>query len=207
MSGYMAERRVWNTLRESISHEAQQEYELAASTLIERYNTTLFENRFIAGGGVEMLTYALLRSVGIGCHAYSDQATGGDLMLPTGQKISIKGSFKGGPQSIKLMNKMGSGKREWETATLFVVSGVGIVYGDPDMVDDAHIKDVSDGLQLHRRGLVALISDPVNLIRMDISCKPGSELTGASLKASNSITVGILQEMQSTVLLPELPKP
>ena len=204
MSKYMAERRVWNSLRKNISHEAQQEYELAASTLIERYNTTLYENRFIAGGGVEMLTYALLRSVGIGCHDYADQATGGDLMLPTGQKISIKGVFQGGPQNVKLMNKMGGGKRAWKTATLFVVSEVGIVYGDPDIVDEADVKDVSDGLQLHKRGLIALISKSANLIPMDISKKPGSELTGSSLKASNSITVGILQEMQSTILLPEI---
>ena len=123
-------------------------------------------------------------------------------MLPTGEKISIKGVFQGEAQNVKLMNKMGGENRAWETATLFVVSEVGIVYGDPDMVDNAYIRDVSDGLQLHKRGLVALMSNPSNLIPMDISRKPGSELTRSSLKASNSITIGILKEMQATILLP-----
>ena len=99
------------------------------------------------------------------------------------------------------MNKMGSGKREWQTATLFIVSEVGIVYGDPDMVDHEDVKDVSDALELQKRGLVALISNPDNVLKMDILRKPGSELTGSSHKASTSVVRDILSEMQSKTLL------
>lgn len=201
---YMAERRVFDRLKADCPREARMEYELAIQTLIERYNTTIFENRFIAGGAVEVFTYALLRAVGIDCALYGDQAQAGDILLPNDRKLSVKGSFRG-VTDIRLLNQMGEGDREWSTATLFVVSGVGVVFGAPDMVDGSHLKDAGDAKVLKKAGLQALIDDPANTIEMEIAPKPPTEMTGFSHKASTAVARQILFEMGSRELLRAFP--
>ena len=198
---YFAERRVFDRLKSDCSTESKQEYELAVATLVERYNTTIYENRFIVGGAVEVFTYALLRSVGIDCTLYGDQAKSGDILLPNDKKLSVKGTFTGGASEVRLMNKQGGGARVWDTATLFVVSGVGIVYGAPDMVSPENIKDMSDAIVLKRKGLQNLIADHDNVFELEISQKPPTEMTGFSHKASTAVAKQILFELQSKKLL------
>ena len=198
---YHQEQRVFDRLKSDCSIEAQHEYELAIATLLERYNTTIYENRFVAGGAVEVFTCALLRTVGIDCTLYSDQTKSGDILLPNDKKLSVKGSFRGGANNIKLMNKLGEGERTWETATLFVISDVGIVFGTPNMVDASEIKDVKDGTELTKKGLTSLINNPSNLFPMEIVKKPPTEMTGFSHKASTAVARQILFEMQSDKLL------
>ena len=130
---YTAERRVFDRLKSDCSRTVRKDYQIAVKTLVERYNTTIYENRFVAGGAVEVFTCALLRSVGIDCTLCGDQAQGGDILLPNNRMISLKSSFRG-IADIRLLNQMGTGERRWDTATLFVISGVGIVFGAPDMV-------------------------------------------------------------------------
>ncbi len=55
-------------------------------------NTAIYENRFIAGGAVEVFAFALLRTVGIECTLYGDQAMVGDILLPNDRKLSVKSS-------------------------------------------------------------------------------------------------------------------
>lgn len=195
---HTAERRVFNRLKTDCSRTAREEYELAIKTLVELYNTTIHENRFIVGGAVEVFTYALLRSVGIDCNLYGDQAQGGDILLPNNRMLSVKSSFRG-VQDIRLLNQMGIGKRMWSTATLFVISGVGIVFGAPDMVAADHVKAMGDATVLRRAGLQALIDndDPDNVLRMAIAEKPPTEKTGFSRKASTAVAQKILSEMES----------
>ena len=76
----------------------------------------------------------------------------GDILLPNDRKISIKGTFKG-IANVRLLNKMGEGDRQWKTATLFVVSGLGVVFGAPDMVYKTHLKNVGDALVIRKAGL------------------------------------------------------
>ncbi|MCY4106382.1 MAG: hypothetical protein OXG02_06725 [Chloroflexi bacterium] len=197
----MQERRVFDRLRSDVSDEAKYQYEYAIKDLLQRYNTTIHENRFIVGGAVEVFTYALLKSVGIDCTLYGDQSKHGDILLPNDRKLSIKGSFVGGVTSIKLMNKLGGGLRAWTTATLFVISEVGIVYGSPDMVEDKHIQDTRDGTMLTRAGLNALVNDESNLLEMNIERKPPTEMTGFSHKASTAVARQILQENEADRLL------
>lgn len=197
---YMQERRVFDRLKTDCSQSSQQEYELAIRTLLERYNTTIYENRFIAGGAVEVFTYALLRTVGIDCTLYSDQAMAGDILLPNDRKLSVKGSFRG-VEDIRLLNQMGEGDRQWSAATLFIVSGVGIVFGAPDMVDKSYLKHAGDAKVLKKAGLQFLIDDPANVITMKIAPKPPTEMTGFSHKASTAVARQILFEMQSRDLL------
>ena len=194
---YAQERRVFDRLRSDCSDEAKNEYEKAIAMLLDTYNTTIHENRFIAGGAVEVFTYALLRSVGIDCHLYRAQARLGDILLPNDRKLSIKGTFTGGPSNVKLMNKLGGGHREWVTATLFVVSGVGLVYGSPDMVAREYVKDVGDGTQLRKAGLQELIDNPDNLFEAEIAQKPPTEMADFSKKASTTVALQILSDISA----------
>lgn len=201
-----AERRVFDCLRFHCTVSAQQEYELAIHTLVERYNTTIYENRFVVGEAVELFTYALLRSVGIDCTLYGDQAMAGDILLPRDRKLSVKSNFVG-VTSIRLLNKMGEGDRERSTATLFIVANVGIVFGAPDMVDFAHIRSTGDALILRAQGLRSLKDNPANVIPMEITKKPPQEATLHSLKASTAVARQILSEMQSSDLLNAISPP
>ena len=202
---YQQEYRAFKLLKTECSQQAKEEYELALRTLLERYNTTIYENRFTVGGAVEVFTCALLRSVGLDCTLYAAQEKAGDLLLPNGKQLSVKGSFKGGAQDIKLINQLGSGLRYWNTATLFIISGVGIVYGTPDMVAEEHIKQLSDGVALKKAGLQKIIDDPNNVFEMNLATKPPTEMTGFSHKASNALAKQILLELQSKSLLDVFP--
>ena len=122
LPSYATERRVFERLKSDCSDQAKLEYELAFNTLIERYNTTIHENRFTTGGAVEVFTYALLCSVGIDCTLYADQSKSGDILLPNDKKLSLKGTFTGGASDVKLINQLGEGNRSWTTATLFIIS-------------------------------------------------------------------------------------
>ena len=197
---FRSEKRVFDRLRSDCQPVARQEYERSVRTLVERYNTTVYENRFVVGGAVEVFTHALLRSVGIDCSLYGDQAHGGDIMLPGDRKLSVKSSFRG-VADIRLLNQMGEGDRTWNTATLFVISEVGMVFGAPDMVDADHVKAVGDAKVLKRAGLQSLIDISANVISMEIARKPPTEMTGFSHKASTAVARHILSDIGSQILL------
>lgn len=205
MTRFGPERRVFNRLKSDCSKDAKEDYERAISILVELYNTTIYENRFVVGGAVEVFTYALLRSVGIDCNLYGDQSKSGDILLPNDRKLSVKSTFTGGPTNVTLMNKRGGGTREWDTATMFIVSEVGIVFGAPDMVGPEHIRDVSDSVELHKTGLAVLIEDRTNVIEMEISRKPPTEMTGFSHKASTALARQILYEAKAKSLVSAFP--
>lgn len=191
---YNAEKRYFDTLRDSLSQETKEEYERAVATLVERYNTTIYENRFVVGGALELLTIALLRSVGIPATAYGDETAAGDILLPNNLMLSVKSRFTRAG-NIRLINKQGGGYREWQVATLFVVSEVGMIYADPDMVEDDDIVDSTDAIQLKGRSLLRLAENQDNKIPMDIPLKPPKEQTLFSLKASDAVARQIITEL------------
>lgn len=203
---YTAERRSWDWLRDTCPEAARRDYEQAIRTLVERYNTTIYENRFIVGGAVEVFTWALLRSAGIDCTLYGDQAKAGDILLPGDRKLSVKGTFTGGLADVKLVNQLGEGERAWDAATLFVCSDVGIVFGAPDMVADTHVKATGDGLILKKAALRALADDPANVLALDIARKPPTVAAGFSLKASTAVARQILREQGLAALERAIPE-
>lgn len=201
MKTFQYERKAFDILKERCAGQVRREYETAISMLLERYNTTIHENRFVAGGAVEVFTYALLKSVGIDCNLYADQSKGGDILLPGDRKLSVKGSFTGRVSSVKLINQLGTGTRTWDTATLFVVSGIGIVYGTPAMVAPEHIRETGDGTELKRAGLQGFIDDERNVFSLNIPPKPPPQMTGFSHKASTAVARQILMEMNAEGLM------
>ena len=99
---FLEERAAFDRLKNDISPQAKQEYERVFNTLIERYNTAIYENRFIAGGAVEIFTCALLRTVGVDCNLCGSQAKRGDIILPSDKMLSVKGVFTGGAEKCKI---------------------------------------------------------------------------------------------------------
>ena len=67
---YNSERRAFAHLKDNCPQAVSDEYVQAIKTVLERYNTTIYENRFVTGGAVEIFTCALLRSVGLDCTLY-----------------------------------------------------------------------------------------------------------------------------------------
>ena len=197
---YSEEKKVFEKLKSESSTEAKTEYEVAIRELLKNYNTTIHENRFIVGGAVEVFTYCLLRCVGIDCALVGSQAQGGDIALRSGKKISIKGSFNG-LTSVKLINQLGTGERNWTTATFFVISGVGILFGSPDIVPQEYVRFTQDGTEINKKGMKHLIDAyPQNVFKIDIAHKAPTKEANKSLKASTILAKQILSDTNARSL-------
>ena len=198
---FTSERKAFERLKSHSSGKSRKEFERAAAELIVSYNTTIPENRFIVGGAMEVFVCALLRSAGVSAWLYGEQSQGGDIMLPNDLKLSCKGTFTKSWSAVGLINLRGQGHREWKHATLFIRSGVGIVYGDPSMVAPKEIKHSGDQITLSGKALQALCSEPVNVLSLDVPFKPPTESTGDSKVASRSVAIEILRSTKSAKLL------
>ena len=95
---------------------------------------------------------------------------------------------------------MGGGEREWTTATLFVISDTGIIFGAPDMVRPEHIKATGDGKELTDKGLKALAENPGNVFQVEIARKPPTEMARSSHRASMPLAREILRETKAQIL-------
>ena len=148
--------------------------------LLTRYNTQIYENRHVVGAAAERLIGAVFNALGkthkgLGVHVRRFDILIGDVPL------SVKGSFRGKRSAFRLVNTMGeSEKTEWNEATVFVVSGLGIGYADPDLLP-AVTRRAKDVLLLPYRPLASLWKDnPKLLFRMDIPTsredKEGSDI-------------------------------
>ena len=200
MSIFVAERKVFKDLKSKCINYAKQEYEEAIAYLHRHYNPTVYEHRFIVGGVIEAFTCALLRSTGTCCRLESQEG----IVLPNDRRLSVSSTFQGGPTSITVLNKMGEGHRSWDTATLFVVSKVGIVYGDSEIVDCKEIEDVGDRVRLSKKGVEQLIENDSLVFRMNLKPKPPFKET-CNPRASYTLAKHILKEQESSKLLKYYP--
>lgn len=198
-TNFHIERNCFKHLKENLSSDAKAEYETGIKHLVERYNTAIYENRFTVGGVVEVFTLALMRATGIAIEGCGSEAQGGDLVLPNGRMFSLKSSFTRGG-SVILVNTRGDSGTDWETATLFVLSNVGIVYGDPAMAQKDDLNRAADNLQIKRTALNRFAEDPSNLIPMEIPLKPPTEMADTSMKASDAVARQLMNELNMHML-------
>ena len=198
-TNFNIERNCFRHLQENLSSETKSEYETGVKHLVERYNTAIYENRFTVGGVVEVFTLALMRSTGLEIEGCGSEAQGGDLILPNGRMFSLKSSFTRGG-SVILVNTRGDSRTDWETATLFVLSNVGIVYGDPDMAQEDDLNRVADNLQIKRTALNRFAQVPSNLIPMEIPLKPPTEMADSSMKARDAVARQLMSELNMHTL-------
>ena len=198
---FNTEKKYFKSLQDNIKSGTLREFEIAVKTLLEQYNTTIYENRFIVGGAVEFFILLLLRSVGIPAHAYGEETASGDIILPNNKLLSVKGYFASGKGTIRLVNTMGTATTDWTTATIFVVRNIGLIYGDPTMVIDGDLKRTSDALTLSYKAVERFAGDKNNVIAAAIPTKLPKEMTGFSRKASTAVAQDIISEMKLADLL------
>ena len=108
--------------------------ESAISRVYWTYDTRLRENRFTVGGVVEYIVGTALRACGVPVRHRGVIESDIDLQLEDGPGgYSLKAIFKGA--GTRLVNTMGAraSRERWAFATLFLVSGIGIVYADPQL--------------------------------------------------------------------------
>lgn len=163
----------------------------AIAAVLERYNTVVWENRFVVGGVVEQIVGSAARALGLEVANAGKQNQGYDLELGEGVGISIKGVFASINGWHNLINTRGGTPGRWRTATLFVMSGEGICYVDPDLGGDL-TQQSRDALQISGRGLREWWASHPEwvVIEVDVPEKP----TGpASRVASDPVSWDILQ--------------
>ena len=169
----------------------------ACSAVNQRYNTAIFENRFIVGGVVEQLLGAAMRGVGIEIDNVAKTSRGVDLFAPTlNVGLSVKAQFKRGPE-FRLVNTMGgSGATAvWDHATIFIVVGIGIGYADPELASSGLVAR-SDVLVLKLEALKELwTANPRYLIECDVPAKPDD--SGLSRVASDVVAQDIMIDFRN----------
>ena len=190
---YAPHREIYMRLREGLTSSSDVLDELlrALGLLISEYDTSIRENRFIAGGATERILAATMRSVGIS----QARARGLDLddedIVVGDCQISVKASFTGGRQAIRLINTLGDSAATWRTATIFVLANRGIGYADPDLLPDV-ARSSRDAVILPRPPLDDLHdTQPQWLLRCDVPAK--SQDASQRRAASEAVATEILQ--------------
>lgn len=148
---FQKQRRAFQRLRHTLHTDAElrAEVELALHKVLRSYPTKIRENRFVVGGVVEVILVAAFRAAGLPAADVGPREARVDIELQGGGGFSVKGHF-GGSGDIRMINVLGeSVGAAWEDPTLFVMSGLGIGYADPDLVSleyDAMVKRHRDAV-------------------------------------------------------------
>ncbi|HMN40968.1 MAG TPA: hypothetical protein PKE29_08990 [Phycisphaerales bacterium] len=142
--------------------------EASFTLLLTRYNTQIYENRFLVGGVAERIIAATLVAMGKAAKNHGVRVSRTDICVGD-VSLSIKCSFRPRPGNIRLVNVMGdSSGAEWSEPTIFVISKVGIGYADPDLLPNATTR-AKDAITLPTRPLFDLwANDPSLLFDMDL---------------------------------------
>lgn len=185
---YQAERDAFRTLKGFLndSPSSRREVEVAFARLLGDYATSIRENRFVVGGAAEVIVCAAMRAAGVHASDATLTSTGGDISLPGDVQLSVKGRFSDKASSLRILNVLGaSTAAAWQHGTLFMLSGVGIVYADPDLLPHRASR-TSDAVTLSYRHLRAFLeANEEWVIRLDIPFA----LTDASRSRLTSRTV------------------
>lgn len=148
--------------------ELREDVQRSLSLLLTRYNTRIFENRFLVGGVAERIIAAAFVALGNDVSRLGVSITRTDIRV-NDVHISVKGVFRPKARCVRLVNVMGvSASAAWNEPTLFVLAGRGIGYADPELLT-APAKRTGDALELAVRQLTTLWSShPEYFLAMDI---------------------------------------
>lgn len=170
---YEQERTVFRLFKTELERNEvlRSEVESAIEVLLSEYNTTIHENRFVVGGVLERIIGAAMRAAGIDATNVGKVNPRIDISVPGAEGFSVKGGFTGaGP--IRLINVLGGGVGGgWREATIFVLTGIGIGYADPELLPEATVSS-GDAVLLKRRNLTEFLArQPEYLLRCEIAQK------------------------------------
>lgn len=155
-SRFAPARRAFALLSASLRNdpELKGEVEEAFRLLLTRFDTTVYENRFVVGGVAERIVAATFVAIGQPAVTEGVVVTRTDIKAGDAN-LSVKGVFRRA-YSVRLVNVMGKSTRAaWNEGTIVVLTGVGIGYADPDLLPDA-TKRVGDALVLPLKPVKAL---------------------------------------------------
>ena len=179
-----------------IQVDVREELLAAISLVVDDYNTTYRENRFIVGGAVEEMMAAAMRCVGLeDVRSVGVENVGSDIFVGT-QGFSLKTSFTGRNEAIGMINKQGDSSPRWVDPTIFVLAGTGIGYADPELLPNA-TRDGNDQVSLPRAPLLAMFrNNPQWLLRCEVSVKPPTDEPPKSI-ASRTVAREILLRQET----------
>ena len=162
----------------------------ALGVLITEYDTSIRENRFIAGGGTERILAIAMRAVGIHARSRGLALDEEDIVVGAAQ-FSVKSSYAGGKQEIRLINTLGESTTLWTASTIFVLANKGIGYADPDLLPDAQIRK-RDAVTLPRRALDEMHAQHPQWL---LECAVPAKAQDASLRraASEAVVADIIR--------------
>jgi hypothetical protein len=170
------------------------EFEKAIKKLIEEYNTSNWENRFVVGGALEILFCAFLKSLTFQCKWLKEARYDVEI---NEIKFSLKSNFVGSGD-IRLINVLGEERAIWKEPTLFFISGVGICYADPQM--NLKTKHTSDALVISIKELKRLFENYKEWV-IPISIPRKSKNSKEIKTASYDVAKSILEEINSRYLM------
>jgi hypothetical protein len=172
----------------------------AVADVVERYNTSIYENRFTVGGAVELITLLLMRECGISAQPAGQESRGIDVHLGGAAGLSIKSQFAPSPGAFNLVNTRGGSAARWEVGTLFIIANKGVGYADSELLPNA-TRIASDALVLDWSPLRDFWEQhPQYLYSADIPVKPATILSGQSLVASQAVALEVLNRLDSPLL-------
>jgi hypothetical protein len=170
ISRFAAERGAFAQLKQKIDHDdkLRQEVEYTLAQLLERFATSVRENRFVVGGALEVILTAALRAAGVAAEDVGISEERIDIRIPNGG-FSVKGHFSG-TGNIRLINVLGdSTQAEWSEGTLFVLHGMGIGYSDPELLGAGATKREKDAIVLRYNQLKQFLeTNPAYLISLKV---------------------------------------
>ncbi len=106
----------------------------ALDLLLTRYNTQIYENRFIVGGVAERIIAAAFVALGERTRTLGVVVTRTDIRVGD-VDLSVKSSFRPRTREIRMVNVLGDSlDATWREPTIFVISDFGIAYADPDLL-------------------------------------------------------------------------
>lgn len=194
MSRYKHEREAFRRLKQAIesSNALKADVENALDELLSSFSTAIRENRFVVGGVLEVILIAAMRAAGIEARDVGSLEQRIDVKLPEGG-FSIKGHFSRSQSGIRLINTLGASEQTtWETATIFVIHGLGIGYADPELIPADQIVRAKDALVLPYKVIRDFLTkNSEYLIQVKIPL-PLSDLSKSAL-VSRSVAREILQ--------------
>lgn len=172
-AGYTQHRDIFQRLRAGLTNNPEVLDELlrALGLLISEYDTSIRENRFIAGGATERMLATAMRCVGISSARARGLGLNEEDIVVDECQLSVKAQFSG-RGAIRLINTLGSAEgRLWLTPTIFVLADRGIGYADPDLLPDVAYSS-GDAVALPRRPLDDLHdTQPQWLLRCAVPAK------------------------------------
>lgn len=124
----------------------------AVTALVGDYNSTIRENRFTVGGATERIVATAMRAAGIANVQSRGFAEDEEDIMVGGVAISVKSSYTGRRDQLRLTNTMGDSGTQWSTPTIFVIAERGIGYADPGLLPNA-TRIASDVVTLPRAPL------------------------------------------------------